>query len=245
MALGIIIFGGVLYSASGGNPGRIEEAKKWIQHALFGLALLLSSYLLLNFINPDLTSLEEVFLDPNPRVEGPTLERLPGAGNSSLFAALPITEDCGGFYNARNALKGNFGDPRCEYASAISGDSTGGTQGRTAFVGMLRNVVRSEVERIGYCDANVDYVTTVMVDQVAGCETNWSYNSNSYNPRSTSGLGAYGLFQMNPSSANRPYDQGDVPWREQVANAIKRYDQYSPSYWACWNRLNISKLVEC
>ncbi|KKU19575.1 MAG: hypothetical protein UX29_C0002G0048 [Parcubacteria group bacterium GW2011_GWA2_46_10] len=110
---------------------------------------------------------------------------------------------------------------------------------------MLRNVVRSEVERIGYCDANVDYVTTVMVDQVAGCETNWSYNSNSYNPRSTSGLGAYGLFQMNPSSANRPYDQGDVPWREQVANAIKRYDQYSPSYWACWNRLNISKLVEC
>jgi len=80
VALGIIIFGGVLYSASGGNPGRIEEAKKWIQHALFGLALLLSSYLLLNFINPDLTSLEEVFLDPNPRVEGPTLERLPGAG---------------------------------------------------------------------------------------------------------------------------------------------------------------------
>src|SRR3989338_2493258 len=87
VALGIIIFGGVLYSASGGNPSRMDEAKKWIQHALFGLALLLSSYLLLNFINPDLTSLEEVFLDPNPRVEGPTLERLPGAGNSSLFAA--------------------------------------------------------------------------------------------------------------------------------------------------------------
>src|SRR3989338_898968 len=80
VALGIIIFGGVLYSASGGNPSRMDEAKKWIQHALFGLALLLSSYLLLNFINPDLTSLEEVFLDPNPQVEGPKLERQPGAG---------------------------------------------------------------------------------------------------------------------------------------------------------------------
>src|SRR3989338_1107514 len=87
VALGIIIFGGVLYSASGGNPSRIDEAKKWIQHALFGLALLLSSYILLNFINPDLTRLEEIFLEPNPQVEGPTLERLPGAGNSSLFAA--------------------------------------------------------------------------------------------------------------------------------------------------------------
>src|SRR3989344_3888288 len=94
VALGIIIFGGVLYSASGGNPSRMDEAKKWIQHALFGLALLFSSYLLLNFINPDLTRLEEIFLEQNPQVEGPTLENLPGAGNSSLFAALPITEDC-------------------------------------------------------------------------------------------------------------------------------------------------------
>src|SRR3989344_3628716 len=80
VALGIIIFGGVMYSASGGNPSRMDEAKKWIQHALFGLALLFSSYLLLNFINPDLTSLEEVFLDPNPQVEGPKLKNLPGAG---------------------------------------------------------------------------------------------------------------------------------------------------------------------
>src|SRR3989344_2518520 len=77
VALGIIIFGGVLYSASGGNPSRMDEAKKWIQHALFGLALLFSSYILLNFINPDLTRLEEIFLEPNPQVQGPTLERLP------------------------------------------------------------------------------------------------------------------------------------------------------------------------
>src|SRR3989344_6220362 len=84
LALGIIIFGGVLYSASGGNPGRIDEAKKWIQHALFGLALLFSSYLLLNLINPDLTRLQEIFLDPNPQIQGPTLERRPGANGSQL-----------------------------------------------------------------------------------------------------------------------------------------------------------------
>ena len=67
VALAIMIYGGVLYSASAGNPSGIEEAKKWIQHALFGLGLLLASFLILNTINPELTRLEQIFLDPNPR----------------------------------------------------------------------------------------------------------------------------------------------------------------------------------
>ena len=73
VALAIIIYGGVLYSASAGNPSRIEEAKTWIEHAIFGLILLLSSFLILNIINPDLTTLDEVFLNPNPQAGTPEI----------------------------------------------------------------------------------------------------------------------------------------------------------------------------
>src|SRR3989344_6095125 len=69
LALSIIIYGGVLYSASGGNPGRMGEAKKWIASALFGLALLFSSFLILNTINPDLTNLKDIELITNPDVD--------------------------------------------------------------------------------------------------------------------------------------------------------------------------------
>ncbi len=68
IALSVIIFGGVLYSASAGNSSRIGEAKTWIQRAIFGLILLFSSYLILYTINPDLTQLEDVFLEKSVRV---------------------------------------------------------------------------------------------------------------------------------------------------------------------------------
>ncbi|MBU2101110.1 hypothetical protein KKH05_00060, partial [Patescibacteria group bacterium] len=37
LALAIIIYGGVSYAASAGNPSRISEAKKWITSAFLGL----------------------------------------------------------------------------------------------------------------------------------------------------------------------------------------------------------------
>ena len=74
VALALIIYAGVLYSASGGNPGRMTEAKLWIQHALFGLALLFGSYIVLSFINPNLTTLEDVFVESAPQVSGGRLE---------------------------------------------------------------------------------------------------------------------------------------------------------------------------
>ena len=237
VALAIMIYGGVLYSASAGNPSGIEEAKKWIQHALFGLGLLLASFLILNTINPELTRLEQIFLDPNPRSD----VRSPEPG---FFTGAPSYQgpDCNGFYDSDFlAPVGNFGDPGCDYANAVRSQ-----QGRAAFVERVRNAVILELEdQTDYCQANIDYVTTVMVDQVAHCETGGTYNPNSYNPNSTSGHGAFGLFQMNPSEVNAPYDKGDVRWQEQVENAIGRYYNYSAAYWACWNRLDIPKLTSC
>jgi len=51
-ALGIIIFGGVMYIASAGNVSRQEDAKEWVKAAIYGLILLAAGYLILNTVNP-------------------------------------------------------------------------------------------------------------------------------------------------------------------------------------------------
>lgn len=51
-ALGVIIFGGVMYIASAGNASRQDDAKEWIKAAIYGLVLLAAGYLILNTINP-------------------------------------------------------------------------------------------------------------------------------------------------------------------------------------------------
>ncbi|MBI1838829.1 MAG: hypothetical protein HYR95_00810 [Candidatus Colwellbacteria bacterium] len=51
-ALGIIIFGGILYIASAGNSSKQEDAKDWIKAAVYGLLLLAAGYLILNTVNP-------------------------------------------------------------------------------------------------------------------------------------------------------------------------------------------------
>jgi len=52
LALGIIIYGGVLWIYSAGNPSIQKESKEWIQAAIYGLALLLGAYMIVNIINP-------------------------------------------------------------------------------------------------------------------------------------------------------------------------------------------------
>ena len=63
-ALGAMMFGGIQYILAAGNAAKTEEAKAWIQQALFGLGLLLVSYLLLRTINPDLVNLRNPNLTP-------------------------------------------------------------------------------------------------------------------------------------------------------------------------------------
>lgn len=63
-----IVVAGFKYLTSTGNTAQIGEAKKRIAASFFGLALLLSTYLILNTINPALTSLDINVneLDDNP-----------------------------------------------------------------------------------------------------------------------------------------------------------------------------------
>lgn len=52
LAFLIIIYGGILYILSAGNPAKQLDAKEWITAALIGLVLLFSAYLILQAINP-------------------------------------------------------------------------------------------------------------------------------------------------------------------------------------------------
>tara|TARA_Y100000310_G_scaffold279462_1_gene298579 strand:+ start:394 stop:933 length:540 start_codon:yes stop_codon:yes gene_type:complete len=53
----MIVWGGIQWMTSSGDTGKISDAKDRIQKALLGLLIVLSSFLILQVINPDLTNL--------------------------------------------------------------------------------------------------------------------------------------------------------------------------------------------
>ena len=57
LAFGAVVYGGVLYAASAGNPSQQSEGKEWIWSALIGLLLLAGAWLVLHTINPNLTNI--------------------------------------------------------------------------------------------------------------------------------------------------------------------------------------------
>jgi hypothetical protein len=58
LAFGVIVYGGVRYMASAGNPSGQSDAKEWIESALLGLLLLVGAYFILDVINPQLLNLK-------------------------------------------------------------------------------------------------------------------------------------------------------------------------------------------
>ncbi len=60
LATVVMMIGGVIWIGAGGNASRVSEAKAWISGALMGLVLTLSSYMILNTINPDLVTMKKL-----------------------------------------------------------------------------------------------------------------------------------------------------------------------------------------
>jgi len=58
LAMGVIIYGGMRYMTSAGNPTVAEDAKETIMSAVYGLALALGSWLVINVVNPDILVLK-------------------------------------------------------------------------------------------------------------------------------------------------------------------------------------------
>lgn len=128
----------------------------------------------------------------------------------------PTASNCGGIYNpTKNPLNANFGDPACTFN---------------------RNDFHKKLKELDPTQADIWY-------QIASCETGGTYDSNAFNPVSTSGT-AWGLFQMGheaypqyniPRQMNTQYDRGDVEWNTQASNAVTYNRQIGGSfaYWAC------------
>jgi hypothetical protein len=57
LALAVVVYGGILYMTSVGNPSGQSEAKEWLWAALWGILLLAGAYLILEIINPQLLNL--------------------------------------------------------------------------------------------------------------------------------------------------------------------------------------------
>ncbi|MDD5031906.1 MAG: pilin [Patescibacteria group bacterium] len=60
LAAVVLMVGGVIWLTAGGSPEKVNEAKAWIGAALSGLVLALTSYMILNTINPDLVSFKDI-----------------------------------------------------------------------------------------------------------------------------------------------------------------------------------------
>jgi hypothetical protein len=72
IALGVLIYGGFRYLTSVGNPEATKDAREQIFAAVLGIVILLSSWLILYNINPQLVSIRPLLLRPfiNPLPTG-------------------------------------------------------------------------------------------------------------------------------------------------------------------------------
>jgi len=70
ICFGALVYGGIRYITSTGNPAAMADAKDWISGAFLSLFILLGAYLIITTINPELWFIEE------PEV--PTLTPAPG-----------------------------------------------------------------------------------------------------------------------------------------------------------------------
>ncbi len=91
IALGVLVYGGILYLISSGNPERLASAKEYISSAFFGILLLLTSYLILSIISPGILSLkplpkEEIKIEEEPHIPKPDIK----GANTSIHVELPF-----------------------------------------------------------------------------------------------------------------------------------------------------------
>ena len=88
LTLVLMIWGGIRYIFSAGNPSWMAEAKEQIQQALIGFLIIFSAYLILNTINPQLVLFSTPFLQQTPTTEIPPFN--PSGKTIWKFREIPI-----------------------------------------------------------------------------------------------------------------------------------------------------------
>ncbi len=62
----VIIWGGIEYLTSAGNPSRRQSGLNWIKDALIGLVIVLIAYVVLQTISPRLVEIPDLVVPDNP-----------------------------------------------------------------------------------------------------------------------------------------------------------------------------------
>ncbi len=89
-ALIMIIWGGVNYLTSAGDPSKARDAKKRVFAAILGLIILFSSWMILNTINPDLVNIKEPANVPPPEIQQPEKPIEPTPETPAAFYYVPL-----------------------------------------------------------------------------------------------------------------------------------------------------------
>jgi hypothetical protein len=216
VALGVLIFGGILYITSAGNTTRRQEAGSWLSAALMGLLILFSSWLILNLVNPELTVLKNPVLSKLIPPKGSSGGFFFGGGIPGLYGS------CEGKYSLFSALYGNFADPQCEAPAGGSATFEPTPEFKNKLFEELKTVLIGKVGPIKGTEMARHWFYQVIPSESG-------YNPNAVNKESTCvgqgtcQRGACGLFQMRCDCSG--VDCGYTDWRTQVRNAIELFYQ--------------------
>jgi hypothetical protein len=107
LAVVTLMIGGVIWLTAGGNTSRVGEAKNWIGASISGLVIALASYMILYYVNPDLTIFKPI------RVISIKEEAQPSAVGSCLWVGLKSNEKCNDYkenYEEKEGLCGQSGN---------------------------------------------------------------------------------------------------------------------------------------
>jgi|GEM_PF-2137771 len=108
-ALVMIVIGGYMYAASGGNNASMEKAKTFITDALVGLILALLAYLILYIINPELVKIKmaAAVIPPSPpTVPGPPPTLPPAEKGACEKTSSQVPSQCKDASSGLNTLIG-------------------------------------------------------------------------------------------------------------------------------------------
>lgn len=78
LAVITMMIGGIVWVTATGNAERVGEAKKWIGGSLMGVLIALTSYVVLNMVNPALTKLSPIKIDTVAKIDLNDFEEPPG-----------------------------------------------------------------------------------------------------------------------------------------------------------------------
>jgi len=97
LAFAVIVWAGIKYTLSAGNPSAQGDAKSWIWSALMGLLLLAGAYLVLSTISPNLVNLhigQLKKLNTSTTTPQPPPPTTPSPSPSPVPFCDPATEIC-------------------------------------------------------------------------------------------------------------------------------------------------------